>query len=1001
MMKIIRFEEKWMRFAILIALCLILVGVSPVLAASNSILPLAPEQTVFLGEQNVTLTGFPSYQVAWFNDTSVNPVVIETLNSPVDSFDSYHHAGFNASTYGIWYFWNGTAKSTVAFILADPEMDVRVVDSNKTTCEGWDRTGKTVMYPLNLDFKTSLIPDVTNRGPITYDVNMSDGTTGYPCVNGECGGSDPETPVHLINQVMAATPAYIGPWLTGALDAVNQYFTPPGTYSFRSVCEINGLTITSPTETVTLAKPSVDIAVSPSTMERGRKATVTITGQPATSYYFAIVECPLKMTGEACDKPPWIVENSSITGTLTFDDSRIGAQNMVPSCCGGLPFKSVVPALAHDGHYYARVTTDCNGTASFLVESDAETWKASGDPAYTLHVQKVEKEDDGTTLYDQTTLTLTKGAISITFYDASDEAQTPITEAYLGDFIGIKGANSESATTYLYMTGPCQPACGGGLVPDPYPYGLIGKDPYTVNVTGGSWVFVNPYDETYWDTRFLPMNPGTYTIYALSDWPGKCPDCVSCGGGTCKLLNCPNCLIYAVGTITLKAPTLTANVSDIERCCCPGYPCGTTIDRHPIYVTGTAAGNTHINLTSGETTKDVNVWLFGKGKIGDHKFLNWKETVPCDGDFNFTVNLSRWDIPLCSLDAGTYDLVIQTRGYNQEFDVLYEDDILGTALSQGVPVELNKRWIVTSYPVNALQDLTNGEFPDYAKLVQVEGPGYKMGTEVLQALIKALDDPNIDDEFAHAQFTVKDKSCLGGANFEADRTYGNNPLKVRFTDTSSNASSWAWDFGDGNSSAEENPIHTYTAEGRYTVSLTINGDDSTKAVKNDYIRVAKGPSADFTFAPEDVTVGDEIQFTDLSTGNPTSWIWHFGDGSSSPLQSPVYTYTTPGVYTVSLTVSDEIGISSAAKEKTITVQGSSTPVVAEFGTDVFSGTTVVFTDMSTGFGINSWSWNFGDGSTSTEQNPTHVYNKEGTYVVSLTVSNGNYENTASKTIGIR
>jgi PKD repeat protein len=102
-----------------------------------------------------------------------------------------------------------------------------------------------------------------------------------------------------------------------------------------------------------------------------------------------------------------------------------------------------------------------------------------------------------------------------------------------------------------------------------------------------------------------------------------------------------------------------------------------------------------------------------------------------------------------------------------------------------------------------------------------------------------------------------------------------------------------------------------------------------------------------------------------------------------------------------LTVSDETGISGDSATQTITVQGSSTPVVADFKTEVTNGTNVQFTDLSSGFGITSWVWDFGDGSTSTERNPKHTYLKEGTYQVSLTVSNGSYENTAKKPIGIR
>lgn len=1012
-MKIRGSKKGSLGYAISIFLCLLLlIAYSPVSAVpTNTALPLDIGDTVFLGESGVNVqAGLLNQEVVCYNPTTDKivslPVVVDA------NFDSTSHYEYNTSTLGTWYFYDPVTGivGTHAFNLATPTMSVSIRDV--VQCDGvfHDRSGQTVMNSQDLEFVTGIDQIVYDRGagPIRYDIILSDGT-------------NPQVTPHnmdLSDVDMAVNPHYSNPdWDTGFVKPNGQYDTPPGLYTFNSVCQINGLVINSPSQSVTLVEPSVDIDVTPGTTQRGKPVTVTIKGEPATDYYFGIIECPLRMTGEICDRPPWIgnIINGSFITNIQDPHNMDGNEQLVPNCCGGSPFTSVIPILTPDDGFdrYIGIRTDCNGTASFFVESNAEIWKKIEPVEYTLHIQKAEPEIDGTTLYDQTSLSLTKGSVTIEFYDAADPDQALISEAYLGDRIGIKGTNSESATTYLYMTGPCQPECGGGLFPVPYPFGLIGAGPEEVDVIGGSWVLVNPNpgytEETWWDTSKLPINPGTYTIYALSDWPAGCPNCVTCGGGACTLLDCPNCLVYAVGTITLKAPELSANASDVERCCCPGYPCGTTIDGQPIYIEGLSTGNTpYADILSGDLTKDVNVWVFGKGKIGDRKFLNWHQTIPCDGAFNFTIPYTylrngglNWDIPLCTWDAGTYDVIIQTKGYNQQYDVIYEDETLGSRLfGNFYPTEQNKRWIVTTYPVNALYDTVTYD-PDFAKLVQVEGPGYKLGTEVLQALIRGLDDPNIDDEFVHVQFTVSDKSCLVGTDFEADRTYGNSPLTVRFTDKSYNASSWLWDFGDGTNSAEKNPEHTFTSEGRYTISLTTNGDDDAKAVKNDYIRVAKGPTAKFTFAPTDVTVGVEVQFTDLSSGNPSSWMWHFGDGSSSPLQSPVYTYKTPGVYTVMLTVSDQNGISGTSATQTITVQGSATPVVADFTTSVSGGTTVTFTDHSSGFGITSWLWDFGDGTGSSEQNPVHTYQKEGTYTVSLTVSNGNFENTASKPLGIR
>ena len=999
---------KELHYAVFIALCFfLLVGLSPVTALPvNTALPLAQGDVVFLGETGVVVNpGLLGQQVAFFSNG--NAIVVDTVDV---NFDSVNHPAYNVNTLGPWYLWDGVTQGPVAFILVEPSMSI--LTQEVLPCDGrqYDRTGAMVMNSRDLEFVTGINQSVYNRGTagqIVYDIYLSDGVN--PSIN--------PVGLSLLGVQLNPLPDIVGPWVTGAVKPNGQYDTPPGVYSFMAQSQINGLLVSSPLRTVTLTAPSVTIQATPASVQRGNSATVTILGEPDTDYYFGIIECPLRMTGAICDRPPWIggIINGSFITDPQNPHNMDGTENLVPNCCGGIPFNGVIPVMDPvDFHSrYIGITTDCNGVASFLIESDATVWKALEPVEYTLHVQKAYPEQDGTTLFAQTTISYTKGDVTLRFFDATDPTQTPITEAYLGDFIGIDGTNTESNITYLYMTGPCQPECGGGLFPDPYPFGLLGPDPETAAVTGGSWVLINPNGDPWWDTSVLPINPGTYTIYALSDWPSGCPDCVSCGGGTCELLDCPNCLVYAVGTITLKEPVLEADVIDIERCCCPGYPCGTTIDTQPIWVDGISTGNTpYVDILTGNLAKDVNVWLFGEGKVGDLKFLNWKESVPCDGAFNFSIpwrfprdartEYLLWDIPLCSLDPGTYDLVIQTKGYNQEYDVLYERDIFGTVASGGIPVERNKRWIVTTYPVNAFHDLFNDEFPDYAKVVQVEGPGYKLGSEVLQAMLSALENPNIDDQYVHLQFTITDRPCLGGANFEADRTYGNKPLSVKFSDLTLGGSTWLWDFGDGQTSTEQHPTHVYDNEGRYTVSLTIDGDSKGKVVKNDYIRVAKGPTAQFKYTPKEVKAGEtEVQFTDLSLGNPTSWMWHFGDGASSPLQSPVYTYPRPGVYNVRLTVSDELGLSSQSVTQTVTVTGDPVPeVFAGFRTVVSGGTTVQFIDESLG-NPTAWSWDFGDGQGSLEQNPVYTYQKEGTYLVTLTVSNELFMNSYTKRIGIR
>lgn len=139
-----------------------------------------------------------------------------------------------------------------------------------------------------------------------------------------------------------------------------------------------------------------------------------------------------------------------------------------------------------------------------------------------------------------------------------------------------------------------------------------------------------------------------------------------------------------------------------------------------------------------------------------------------------------------------------------------------------------------------------------------------------------------------------------------------------------------------------------------------------------------------------------VQFTDLSTGGPTSWLWTFGDGNTSTAQNPQHTYTAPGLYTVTLNATNEYGSDEEIKTNYITVYG---PVTAQFSANITGGTaplTVQFTDFSTG-GPTSWLWSFGDGNTSTAQNPQHTYTTAGTHTVTLTASHPYDSDTETKT----
>ncbi len=226
------------------------------------------------------------------------------------------------------------------------------------------------------------------------------------------------------------------------------------------------------------------------------------------------------------------------------------------------------------------------------------------------------------------------------------------------------------------------------------------------------------------------------------------------------------------------------------------------------------------------------------------------------------------------------------------------------------------------------------------------------------------------------------------ASFEASTTSGIYDLAVNFTNTSSGPiTDYAWDFGDGSTSTEENPSHTYTAQGIYTVTLMVTGPGgSDTAICTACIDVASpAPSADFSVS---VASGDYdlvVQFTNLSSGPITDYMWDFGDGTISTESDPQHTYTAAGSYTVTLTVTGPGGSDTHKCPACINV--THPEPVANFSVSddaTVIGSPLTFTDLSTG-PISDYMWDFGDGTSSTMQNPTHAYDSAGTYTVTLTV----------------
>ncbi|MCB9235082.1 MAG: PKD domain-containing protein [Bacteroidia bacterium] len=200
---------------------------------------------------------------------------------------------------------------------------------------------------------------------------------------------------------------------------------------------------------------------------------------------------------------------------------------------------------------------------------------------------------------------------------------------------------------------------------------------------------------------------------------------------------------------------------------------------------------------------------------------------------------------------------------------------------------------------------------------------------------------------------------------------------VAFTSTSSGANGWSWDFGDGNTSATQNPNHTYGSAGTYTVCLIVSnicGADTFCQVQTVSCPV---PSPNFSASVNLFTAS----FADMSQSTGTaSYLWDFGDGGTSTTASPAHTYAAAGSYTVCLTITDVCGTDSSCKTVTITC-----PVPTAGFTFTTTNLTANFTNTSSSGVGSTFSWDFGDGNTSTATDPSHTFGANGVYFVCMTV----------------
>ncbi len=214
---------------------------------------------------------------------------------------------------------------------------------------------------------------------------------------------------------------------------------------------------------------------------------------------------------------------------------------------------------------------------------------------------------------------------------------------------------------------------------------------------------------------------------------------------------------------------------------------------------------------------------------------------------------------------------------------------------------------------------------------------------------------------------------------------------VQFTSKETNADSYQWEFGDGKTSSEANPLHKYDNNGSYKVTLTVkSANQNVSTSQNLEVSDITKPISQFTY---EIKSRGVVEFKS-SASFATEHHWDFGDGEKSHAINPTHTFKNNGNYTVSLKVTNEFGEHSSSQNLALT---QVLPPEANF-TFVIDKGKVSFTNRSAN--ADSFIWDFGDGASSLEYHPVHTYKSNGSYIVKLTAANTFEQHVIEKTVSV-
>lgn len=671
-------------------------------------------ETVYYGEQNLNITpalaklpvSADQSALKLYHYTSTEKNVDKVVNIPSNNITSITNDFYGYT--GTWYGnGSGMSSANIVFVVQEPKLAVAVksvpnAGSNSETDVG----GKKVVDETNIRIilDTNFV-GMFQRVGMRIPGNSSDGIdvkvitptgatlTGLKNESGFVTTITGQRVTSQLNYVVNTTALDNGTELAKSI----WYFTTKdnayssGTYTITAEVNVNkmkdnygsvsGKTVAAAV-TVELDKETVTITADKETVIRNNDFSVTVDGSPKQRYIVWV-----SGTGSGSNVPPFFTENQKDVKFLTYpqaDKTKYTTSSTILS--------DVYHKDQTTGDLHAAVIA--NTSSSGTITIGLTTGTLTDDSTFKIRAQKVDESvvvaggfELDKQLYDSVKVKIEKGAVTIT---ASGDGSY-----YLGEEVVLSGTNTDTDSTYLFITGPNLPT-NGGIVSNPakainYTPGSDDNTKITVK-TDDTWEFK-------WDTSAVSMDAGTYTIYATS---GK------------YVKDALSDTEYDTVSIVVKKPFVTATTS-----------ASTVAKGDKLYIRGTAEGN---------PTQGVAIWILGKNYWNGHKSTGdtmITETVNDDGSFEYEFGTADTK----NLASGQYFVVVQHPMYNGNFDVL----INTTNAAQ--------TWVEEG--AQAAGSAKNSAFV-------IWGNQKLQGSDAAEALIDAINSADVDDTYTKLTFLVEE-----------------------------------------------------------------------------------------------------------------------------------------------------------------------------------------------------------------------------------------------------